>query len=43
MSKEHLEKIALAASVVVILTGIWFWSGQVVEVIELLKMAYGDE
>ncbi len=43
MSKEHLEKIALAVSVVVILTGIWFWSGQVVEVIELLKMAYGDE
>ena len=42
MSKEHLEKIALVASVAVIATGIWFWSTQIMDVIELLTLAYGE-
>lgn len=41
MNKAILEKIAIGSGAVIILTAIWFWSAQVMSVIELLEMAYG--
>ena len=35
------EKIALVVSLAMIATGLWFWWGQIQEVLELLSMAYG--
>ncbi|MFT7654768.1 MAG: hypothetical protein ACI9ON_001724 [Limisphaerales bacterium] len=39
MSKGILEKMAVIGAVVVIGCALWFWSGQVQSVIELLEMA----
>ena len=43
MSKEMLEKVALAAACAMIAGGVWFWILQIADVIELLQMAYGSE
>ena len=41
MNVKLLEKVAAAVSVAILLTAIWFWSGQIQSVLELLEMAYG--
>ena len=41
MSKTLLERIALAISVFVLLCAAWFWSDQINDVLETLKLAYG--
>jgi len=35
------EKIALTLSIAVLGLAVWFWSGQIQDVLELLEMAYG--
>lgn len=39
MNKDILEKLALVFSILIIGTAIWFWSGQLSSVFELLEMA----
>jgi hypothetical protein len=41
MSKTLLERIAVGTSVFVLVCAIWFWSGQINDVLETLKLAYG--
>lgn len=41
MSQQTLERLALAASGVLLGAAVWFWQRQLVDVIELLRMAYG--
>ena len=41
MTKTLLQRIALATSVFVLVCAVWFWAGQVNEVLETLKLAYG--
>lgn len=41
MSKSTLEKVALVTSSLVLVAAIWFWSLQVGDVLETLKLAYG--
>lgn len=36
-----LEKLAVVAAVIVIVTAGWFWSAQIGDVLETLKLAYG--
>ena len=38
MNKGILEKMAVAGALVMIACALWFWSGQVQSVIELLEM-----
>ena len=42
MSKQGLERIAVASGVLIVLAAAWFWALQVGDVIELLEMAYGE-
>lgn len=39
MSKDTLEKAALAISLLIIAAGIWFWSEQIGDAVELLRLA----
>ena len=41
MSKKALERAAYGFAAVVIAAAVWFWSHQVGDVIDLLRMAYG--
>ena len=41
MSRKVLEKAAYGFAAVVIAAAVWFWSRQVGDVIDLLRMAYG--
>jgi hypothetical protein len=41
VSKATLEKFALAISSLVLVTAVWFWSQQIGNVLETLKLAYG--
>ncbi len=41
MSKATLEKIAIGFSVLVIVVAVWFYSVQIIDVLELLELAYG--
>jgi hypothetical protein len=41
MSKSMLEKVAIGFGGVVLLGALWFWSLQIMSVVELLQMAYG--
>ena len=41
MSKSNLEKLALLTSTAVLIAGVWFWSLQIGDVLETLKLAYG--
>ena len=41
MSQSTLEKIAVGLSVVVIVAAVWFYWVQILDVLELLEMAYG--
>ncbi|MCZ6640414.1 MAG: hypothetical protein O7F71_02470 [Gammaproteobacteria bacterium] len=41
MSQATLEKIAAALSVAVIVAAVWFYWVQILDVLELLEMAYG--
>ena len=42
MSKQLLEKLALAGGVLIVLGAAWFWALQVGDVLELLELAYGE-
>ena len=41
MSKKTLERAVYGFAAVVIAAAVWFWSRQVGDVIELLRLAYG--
>ena len=41
MKKSTLERVVFSFAAVVIATAAWFWSRQVGDVIELLRLAYG--
>jgi hypothetical protein len=41
LNKSIIEKIAIGFGGAIIITAAWFWSVQVMSVIELLEMAYG--
>ncbi len=41
MNQAMLEKIAIALSVLVIVSAVWFYSVQIMDVLELLELAYG--
>ena len=41
MKRRFLEKAVFGFAAVVIAAAIWFWSRQVGEVIDLLRLAYG--
>ncbi len=41
MSKNILEKAALSLSVLVLGSAIWFWTLQIQEVLDTLRLAYG--
>ena len=41
MKKKTLERAAFGFAAVVIAAALWFWSRQVGDVIELLRLAYG--
>ena len=41
MNKKTLERAAFGFAAVVIAAAAWFWSRQVGDVIELLRLAYG--
>ena len=41
MSKATLEKIATGLSVMVIAAAVWFYWVQILDVLELLELAYG--
>lgn len=41
MSKGLLEKLALTTSVLVLIAAVWFWTLQVGDVLETLRLAYG--
>lgn len=41
MSRKHIERIARATSIIVLLAVAAFWVGQVGDVIEMLRLAYG--
>lgn len=41
MSKSTLEKIALVTSSFVLVAAIWFWSLEIGDVLDTLKLAYG--
>ena len=41
MSKKALERAVFSFAAVVIAAALWFWSRQVGDVIELLRLAYG--
>jgi hypothetical protein len=41
MNTKLLEKIGLTVSVVVLLVAAWFWVGQIIDVRDMLEMAYG--
>jgi hypothetical protein len=41
MSKSVLEKLAISFAVLVFTSAIWFWSRQVGDVLETLKLAAG--
>ena len=42
MNKQILERLALISASAIIIAGAWFWTLQIGDVIELLRMAYGD-
>ena len=39
--KSIIEKVAIAFGVCIVISALWFWSGQVGDVLEVLEMAYG--
>jgi hypothetical protein len=39
--KNIIEKVALVFGVSIVIVAMWFWSGQVGDVLEVLEMAYG--
>ncbi len=41
MRKSVLEKLALMVSAAVIISAAWFWTAQVGDVLETLRLAYG--
>ena len=41
MNQAMLEKIAIALSVLVIVSAVWFYWVQIIDVLELLELAYG--
>ena len=41
MNQKALEKIAIIATLGILVLAGWFWYEQVLSVIELLEMAYG--
>lgn len=41
MNKSALEKVAIGLGGAILLAALWFWSVQIVSVVELLQMAYG--
>jgi len=41
MSKSLLEKLALFASGLVFVAAAWFWTAQIGDVLETLRLAYG--
>ena len=40
-TKKLLEKMAMAMACVVVGVAMWFWSRQIMDVIEMLRLAYG--
>lgn len=40
--KTLLEMIALFAASLVLVVAVWFWSGQIGDVLETLALAYGE-
>jgi len=39
--KRRAERLALAASLAILAGGVWFWTMQIMEVLEVLSLAYG--
>ena len=42
MSSRTLQKVALGASLLILVGAVWFWALQVGDVLELLELAYGE-
>lgn len=43
MEKKHLEKLAMAFAVTIIVAGVWFWSQQVGDTLDTLELAYPEK